>query len=52
MAADEPSAPRDEYRHSVAPFDKSHFQSAAFCGGAHATAFELWSKLQGTRKFA
>jgi hypothetical protein len=32
MAADEPSAPRDEYRHSVAPFDKSHFQRAAFCG--------------------
>jgi hypothetical protein len=46
MAADEPSAPCDEYRHSVAPFDKLPFQRAAFCGGAHATTFELHSKLQ------
>src|SRR5260370_39936507 len=40
MAADEPSAACDQYRHSVTPLDESHSKTAKFWGGAHATAFD------------
>src|SRR5437879_6726604 len=45
MAANEPRAPSDQYRHLVTPFDESHCKIAEFWSGAHATAFDCLTDL-------